>query len=148
MNTCFDVAKYILKKMGKLNTVKLQKLMYYAQAWSLVWDDEPLFNERIEAWLNGPIIPELYNLHRGQFSLTAEELPKGNENNLTKHQKNSINIVLKDYGDKSTQWLCDLSHLEDPWKEARKGLLPAERGNHEITLAAIAEYYSSILSQP
>ncbi len=51
MATCFDVAKYILTKMGKLSTVKLQKLVYYAQAWSLVWDDEPLFNERIEAWL-------------------------------------------------------------------------------------------------
>lgn len=147
MVTCFDVAKYILTKMGKLTTVKLQKLVYYAQAWSLVWDDAPLFDERIEAWLNGPIVPDLYNLHRGKFSLKAEDLPSGNENNLTKNQKKSINIVLKDYGNKSSQWLSELTHLEEPWKKARKGLSPNERGNNEITLDSMAEYYTSILPE-
>lgn len=147
MATCFDVAKYILKKKGKLSTIKLQKLLYYAQAWSLVWDDEPLFNERIEAWLNGPVVPDLYNFHRGKFSLMPEELTEGNEANLTNEQKKSIDIVLKDYGNKSSQWLSELTHLEDPWKEARKGLLPNERGNHEITLASMAEYYTSILPE-
>lgn len=106
----------------------MQKLVYYAQAWSLVWDDEPLFNERIEAWLNGPIILDLYDFHRGKFSLMAEDLPEGNEDNLTDNQKKAIDIVLKDYGDKSSQWLSELTHLEDPWKESRKGLLPNERG--------------------
>ena len=147
MATCFDVAKYILTKMGKLSTVKLQKLVYYAQAWSLVWDDEPLFNERIEAWLNGPVVPDLYDIHRGKFSLMAKKLSEGNEDNLTNNQKKSIDIVLQDYGDKSSQWLSELTHLEDPWKEARKGLLPNERGNHEISQASIAEYYTSILPQ-
>lgn len=146
MATCFDVAKYILLKMGKLSTVKLQKLVYYSQAWSLVWNDEPLFQERIEAWLNGPVVPDLYNIHRGKFSLAVEELP-GDEGNLTNDQKESIDIVLKDYGDKSSQWLSELTHLEDPWKEARKGLLPNERGNNEISHASMAEYYTSILSE-
>ena len=147
MSTCFDVAKYILTKMGKLSTVKLQKLLYYTQAWTLVWDDEPLFNERIEAWLNGPVVPDLYYIHRGKFSLKAENLSEGNEDNLTNNQKKSIDIVLKDYGAKSSQWLSELTHLEDPWKEARKGLLPNVRGNHEITLASMAEYYTSILPE-
>ena len=43
-----DVAAYILDKRGKMSTWKLQKLCYYAQAWSLVWDEEPLFEENIE----------------------------------------------------------------------------------------------------
>lgn len=44
-----DVAAAILERTGPLDTFKLQKLVYYAQAWHLVWDNEPLFEEPIEA---------------------------------------------------------------------------------------------------
>ena len=50
----FDVAAYILEQKGSMTTMKLQKLVYYSQAWSLVWDEKPLFEEAIEAWANGP----------------------------------------------------------------------------------------------
>ena len=62
-----DVARYILDTLGEMTTWKLQKLCYYAQAWSLVWDDSPLFEDRIEAWANGPVVPALYEQHRGQY---------------------------------------------------------------------------------
>lgn len=45
MGSVFDTAKYILEKCGTMSTMKLQKLCYYSQAWSLVWDDAPLFDE-------------------------------------------------------------------------------------------------------
>jgi len=45
-----DVAAYILKKQGEMSAMKLQKLVYYSQAWSLVWDEKPLFRAQIEAW--------------------------------------------------------------------------------------------------
>jgi hypothetical protein len=48
-----DVAAYILKQTGEITAMKLQKLVYYSQAWSLVWDEEPLFSERVEAWRMG-----------------------------------------------------------------------------------------------
>ncbi len=56
-----DVARYILELQGgEVSTMKLQKLMYYSQAWSLVWDEKPLFDAHIEAWANGPVIRELF----------------------------------------------------------------------------------------
>ena len=58
-----DVAQYILDKQGGMTTWKLQKLVYYCQAWSLVWDDEPLFPDDIEAWANGPVVRKLYDIH-------------------------------------------------------------------------------------
>ena len=57
-----------------MTTMKLQKLIYYSQAWSLVWDEKPLFAERIEAWANGPVCPDLYNLHRGRYTVDDEEM--------------------------------------------------------------------------
>jgi uncharacterized phage-associated protein len=60
-----DVAQYILEQQGQMTTWKLQKLVYYAQAWSLVWDERPLFDDRIEAWANGPVIRSLTMSTRG-----------------------------------------------------------------------------------
>ena len=48
MSNVFDVAKYILQKQGPMTSMKLQKLVYYSQAWALVWDDERIFPEKIE----------------------------------------------------------------------------------------------------
>lgn len=141
MATVHDAAAYILSKQGALPAMKLQKLMYYAQAWGLVWDDEPLFGESIEAWANGPVVPALYNSHQGQFKVSTIA---GNPNNLTDSQRDTIDQVLSFYGDKSSQWLSDLTHKESPWLEARRGLAPGQRGSHEITHASMAEYYSSL----
>lgn len=141
----FDVAAYILRKKGSMSAMKLQKLVYYAQAWSLVWDDQPLFEERIEAWANGPVVPDLYNVHRGKFKVTFEDLvPHGDPKALKREQKETVDAVLDFYGDKSPQWLSDLTHAEDPWKIARKGIPDRERSNREISLHTIAEYYGSL----
>lgn len=64
MANVFDVAKYILEKLGTLSTMKLQKLCYYCQAWSLVWDDTPLFDEKFEAWANGPVCRNCFSHKR------------------------------------------------------------------------------------
>ncbi len=146
-----DVASYILGKQPKkesLTAWKLQKLVYYCQAWSLVWDEQPLFKEKILAWANGPVVKELYNQHKGMFYV--KELLKGNSGNLSANQKDTVDHVLKAYGDKSAQWLSDLTHRELPWIEARHGLNPGERGEVEIQLATMDEYYSSVdaLGQP
>ncbi|HUT99751.1 MAG TPA: type II toxin-antitoxin system antitoxin SocA domain-containing protein [bacterium] len=142
MATVFDAAAYILRKTGEITTMRLQKLAYYCQAWSLVWDDAPLFNERIEAWTFGPVIPNLYKRHKGMFVI--KECLDGNTINLSSIQKETIDAVLSFYGKKHTQWLVDLSHSEDPWKKAREGLAPTEHSNNEITLESMKEYYTRI----
>jgi hypothetical protein len=52
--------------------------------------------------------------------------------------------VLAYYGDKPSQWLSDLTHMELPWQNARKGLGPGERGHNQISHADMAEYYGSL----
>lgn len=142
MASCHDVAAFVLGKMGDMTTMKLQKLVYYCQAWSLVWEEKPLFPEKIEAWANGPVVPVLYEAHRGMFRI--DKWPLGNPANLAPEEIGTIEAVLKFYGEKSSQWLSDLTHSEAPWLDARAGLAPGERGTKEITLAAIYEYYSSL----
>lgn len=69
MSNIVDVAEYILARQGPMSAMKLQRLCYYSQGWHLAWEGEPLFPERIEAWANGPVIPALYGLHRGMFTV-------------------------------------------------------------------------------
>ena len=142
--TAFDVANISLKNKGVMSAMKLQKLVYYSQAWSLVWDDTPLFNNKIEAWANGPVIPDLYHKHKGQYHVTTADFSSYATNGLTASQKESIDVVLDAYGKKSAQWLSDQTHTEAPWLKARKSLSDADRGDQEITLESMAEYYGSL----
>ena len=147
MATVFDVAQYILGKLKAddalpVTTWKLQKLVYYSQAWSVVWDDEPLFQDRIEAWANGPVCPELYKAHRGQFKI--EQLGQGDDRTLSKDQRETVDEIYGHYGKKTPQYLSELTHSERPWIEARAGLDPGERGSNVISLESMAEYYGSL----
>jgi len=144
-----DVAKYICREYKRrykdvLSAMKLQKLLYYSQAWSLVWDEKPLFDEKIEAWVGGPVIREIYDLHKGFFNVNQSTFSQGNPDKLSNIQKETINVVIEYYGERSPQWLSDLTHMEEPWKKAREGLSIKERGNNEITLESMAEYYGNL----
>ena len=143
MVTCLDVARYILEKQGAMSAMKLQKLVYYAQAWSLVWDERPLFREPIKAWANGPVVPRLYGAHRGRFRVSANDIA-GDSSTLDARARATIGKVLAFYGKRTAQWLSDLSHREKPWMDAREKLAPGERGGGVITHAALAEFYGSL----
>jgi uncharacterized phage-associated protein len=138
-----DVADYILKKTGSLSAMKLQKLVYYSQAWALVWTDKPLFTEHIEAWVDGPVVRALYTKHRGHFRL-SKGFFGGEPERLSEDQKDVVQKVLSFYGEKDAQWLSNLTHMEDPWKNARAGLASGERGDNVITHEAMMSYYARL----
>ena len=142
MASVHDVAADILSRLGRMSAMKLQKLVYYCQAWHLVWDQEPLFPERIEAWANGPVVRALFEKHRGEF--TVATWPWGDPAKLTKDERESINAVIRDYGELDGRKLSHLTHSEDPWRDARAGLSPTARSNREITPAAMECYYGAI----
>lgn len=149
MATVGDVARYILDVLApdrfgtRVTAWKLQKLVYYSQAWSLVWDEAPLFDAEIQAWANGPVTPELYQQHRGRFRLYAGDI-SGDPATLTAEQRDTINQVLKFYGDKSSQWLSDLTHTEAPWIGAREGVPDGASSQNVITHESMAAYYDSL----
>lgn len=137
MPSALGVGQYILERRGPLTVMKLQKLVYYSQVWSVVWDDDRLFPEPIEAWANGPVVRNLWEATRGQFRV--DMIPNGQSNQLDDFQRDTVDRILEAYGPKDAQWLSDLTHLEDPWRVAY------EKGqNTEISLELISEYYSSL----
>lgn len=148
MATVFDVAKYILELRGEMTVMKLQKLVYYSQAWHLVWheDNDSLFTNEIQAWANGPVTVDLYDEHRGLYKVSADSLGKGDNVNLSHDEKETIEKVLSYYGDKSAQWLSDLTHMESPWIKSREraGAQDGEICREAISFADMHEYYSGL----
>ena len=146
MANVFDVAKYILQQTGRISTMKLQKLCYYSQAWALVWDDKPLFDEEFEAWANGPVCRELFNLHRGEYSIVESDIPQNvlSDKDLTAGERETIGVVLESYAPKNAQWLSTLTHMEDPWNDARTGVPDGAACSNIITKESMAMYYGSL----
>lgn len=149
MVRAIDVAEYILVEIGETTAMKLEKLLYYSQAWHLAWTEQPLFDDKIEAWRDGPVVPSLYLLHKGCFKLKpgffAEKIMPDQVQLLTDDQTDIVKRVIEFYGSKDPHWLSQLTHMEDPWKNARSHLFgELERSNEEITHHSMFKYYSAL----
>lgn len=118
--TCFDVANYFLTLANEdvgdsISNLKLQKLVYYAQGFSLALRDKTLFDEAIEAWAHGPAIRELYHKYKDNGA-NAIEKPK--DVDFAKYDddvKSLLNQVYEEYGQFSAWKLREMSHEEEPW---------------------------------
>ncbi|WP_026548856.1 type II toxin-antitoxin system antitoxin SocA domain-containing protein [Arthrobacter sp. Br18] len=142
MANVHDVAAYILEKQGSLSAMKLQKLAYYSQAWHLVWEERQLFEDDIQAWANGPVIYALYDRHRGNFRV--DTWTWGDPDELEDNEKETIDAVLDAYGQYTAHELSEMTHREDPWRDAREGLREGARSSAPITQASMHEYYHGL----
>lgn len=134
MATAIDVAKYIKAKQHVYGDVQLQKLVYYAQAWSLAWDGRPLFEERVEAWRMGPVVRALRFRHDDP-----------DDSVLTDAERSTVDAVLEFYGDHNGQALAHRSHSESPWADAwEKRPEGSDRCSEEITHEAMRRYYTRL----
>ena len=115
------------------------------------WSEAPIFEEPIEAWANGPVSPALYELHKGDFTVKRlydkKGNPVGDANALTDEERETVQVVLNDYGHQSGQWLSKLAHMENPWRDARRrcGRKPGDRCSEIITHNEMALYYGGLL---
>lgn len=144
MCTVKHVARYIIESSGSMTTMKLEKLSYYCQAWSLAWDGVPLFDEDFQAWANGPVCPDLYKEHRGLFKVDEDFLTSYSSHEFEPDQIDTIKAVLDYYGDESPSYLSELTHKERPWKESRGNLKLGESSTNIIPKELMQEYYGGL----
>lgn len=146
-----DVGYLMIDKVKDVTHLKLQKMCYYCQAWHYTLLDKPLFDDYFEAWVHGPVSPELYKKYK---SYGYEKLPQPEKSDL-EHIRNFLeeNIkseqvvewVIKRYGKESAKTLEAQSHSEIPWINARNTSKTFSLSNNEITLEAMKEYYGQFV---
>lgn len=149
---------YFFNSRGSLITnKKLQKLLYYTQAWHLVYfENDQFFKETPEAWVHGAVYPNVYHQYK-KFKAKPIVFDNGIEREQLKNffnsfkfsedQKEFINSVLSTYGNKEAFELELLNHREKPWLEAREGLEDYDISTKPISIETMKTYYSDLLKR-
>lgn len=141
MHTVFDVANWFLAKESMTHK-KLQKLCYYAQAWSHAICPKPISNAVFQAWVHGPVCRELYHKYRnyGYGLIPSEPLTAV----FSPEEDWFLGDVWETYGAMTANALEALSHSEPPWQRARTGLPDDQLSDRAIAPNDMADYYRSI----
>ena len=144
MATVNDIADWFLASIDRdagdsITHLKLQKLVYYAQAWSLVLRGEKLFEEDFEAWAHGPVVRGLYERF-SDCGWSALPVPEG-EIDLTNDVCELLENISSSYGELGAKQLEDLTHGELPWLTARGNLSPEARSDTVISKESMKIYY-------
>lgn len=137
----FDLADWFLAK-EKMTHKKLQKLCYYAQAWSYAICPEPISNAVFEAWIHGPVCRELYEKYKG-YGFDYIPQPK-QPPQLQPSEVDFLEDAWLTYGNQTANALEALSHSEPPWQIARAGLDANDRSGRVIAPEDMKRYYRSI----
>lgn len=147
------ICQYFLAKgldNGKptISNKKLQKLLYYAQGWHLALTGKALFKEKIEAWVHGPAIRDVYTKYK-EYSFRPIEyvVASGDLDKIPADVRKFLDDVYKVYGKFDAKYLELLTHSERPWQEARKNLEPFVGSESEITTDSMKEFYSQKLAE-
>jgi uncharacterized phage-associated protein len=135
----FIIRAYEDGREAEMTNMKVQKLLYYAQSLHLALYNEPLFAEEIQAWRYGPVCPPAYNFY-SEFE--AKQLPIPDKESLwqlPREKKELLEEIWEYFGGYHAYKLSDMTHLEFPWKKARKGLPPQASSTEPIQLNDMKE---------
>lgn len=137
MTTAVDVAGYIQRThdLRPYQSMNLQKLVYFAQAWHLAWTGRPIFDEKFEAWPKGPVARSVYRENR------YSTLPT--DSGIDPETRLIIDAVISHYADCSVEELVALTHADAPWIEARKDLLPGAPSTNHLSEKTMLDFYTA-----
>lgn len=145
-----NIAKYILMTKRIFDKITLQKLLYYIQGMSLAYSNKPAFDEEIQAWKYGPVVPAVYYNDEEIRIMTELEMNDFDDEcfnfeniNFDEDLTIIINDVVNTYGKLSGFTLAELTHDEEPWKNFFTG----ER-NVVIPKEEIKDYFTNLYDIP
>lgn len=137
-----DGLLYIADKEGvRVDPLKLQKLLYFAQALSLVRRGHPLFRDKIEAWQHGPVVPTVYKEYK-KFKNKRLYAGEGFDMKIfTNSEQKILEDIIATFGKYTGSQLRNMTHKHLPWKNAFK-----KAKNTEITKQVIKQYYKGAIA--
>lgn len=122
-----DIANKVIHNLTKntdagevVSNLKLQKMLYYVQGFHLAYFAKPLFDEDIEAWMYGPVVPSVYDQYKANGNKGLESV--GDVVQLSPEEESLFNEVLSVYGEFSAIGLMNMTHAEMPWKSTSVGM--------------------------
>lgn len=148
-----DVARLIIHlaaqepECERLTPLRVQKLLYYVQGWSLATRGRPLFTERIEAWKNGPVVRAVWQQFRDHGNATIPIDHVEPLSGVPDTDQRLVESVWAGYRMHSASELWRMTHAESPWRRARGGLPEDAPGRGEVTHAMLREHFDLLVSE-
>lgn len=146
------LADYILMKYGPMSHLKLQKLLFYCDAYHLAYFDTELVTDKFEAWVHGPVSRKVFDSLKDKSVIYADLEFNGDRErveqeflNLASSQREVISDVLTELSQWSGLQLESATHREAPWMEARIGKGPADKCTVEISKVSTMSFYKAEL---
>jgi len=140
-----SAVKYLLMQTSEITPLALQKLLYFAQGFQKAFTDTYLFEEDCEAWVHGPVFRDVYEKYKSYGFSPIEEKEIRYENiQLTEDEKELLDHVVSCFGCYSGKVLEHMTHSEEPWRLARRGLNDLENSDRIIEKEEIASYFISV----
>jgi len=136
-----QVASVVIARSGQnLSSMKVQKLLYYVQAWHLAITDAPAFDEKIKAWAQGPVVPQVWHARKDPATRrpTAQDVEEIELDDVT---SDLIDLVLAMYGSMSGDELSALTHAEEPWRAARGEIAEGAHSSNAVDWGDMARFY-------
>jgi uncharacterized phage-associated protein len=156
MLSALDVAKHLIRvgydpdhpeESVHICPLRLQKLLYYCQGWSLALLGRKLFDEPIQAWVEGPVVRSVYDQFKGSRSPIQPDLIGEPDGSLTKTEAALVEMVWKEYGRYTPRELVDKTHSEPAWSEARGGLPPTTRSTARLSEETMSFFFEKLASR-
>lgn len=142
----YNSSLYIISKLDEIDSLSLQKILYFANGFSISLLKKKMFDDIPKAWKYGPVYEEIYDCfsyYKGK-RIDYSELLKDRELNLSDEEKEYLDIIIRDFGCYSGSILREMSHLTDPWVIARNGLKDDESSTRFIEEKDMNEYFEKI----
>ena len=158
MMSAKELAKYIISTIKERMTdiqpeefdvtpLKLQKLLYYCQGYSLALTGKPAFKDKVEAWRYGPVIDSVYQEYKKYTGgiipyndITVSEVPD-------EALRSIVDLVLADKGHYSGEALARMTHNEPTWENSYSGSFGGVYVNAEISQSSMKNYFSEVFRE-
>lgn len=144
-----DITDYVIRRLTSdeevsLIHLKLQKLLYYIQAWSLGIENRIMFDGKFQAWVHGPVNRTIYNRFQDKslYGFIGVDDILNRDVYISRQDADFIDYILDNYAGYTGTQLERMTHDELPWQEARRGYSPAEKCTIEISEHTMQFYYA------
>ena len=135
------IAQYFLMKVEDITNMSLNKLLHFSQVFYFMIFGNPLFDDESQAWVHGPVYPEIYQKYKKHKNATISPIVRSDKLlNLSNEEKCVLDKIIINFGCYNAATLRNMTHVENVWKEARVGLKDEQISKEPIKLETLRLY--------
>ena len=151
MTTAIQIADWLVMYRAEvvgapIDAMSLEKHLFYGQGFHLAVNRAPLFNETIEAWRDGPVVPAVWRRYHNYGGRPIME-PDANPGSVSFNTQLFLADLVVFLSSHTAPELSLATHAEEPWINARKPFSRFDPSNVPLDSDQLLTYFSKLISE-